>query len=246
MTQAALDVAATWDGIYRSGRQRYFPSEAVIRFAARRLAPATDARDWASTVRILEMGCGNGANLWGLGLLGYTLVGVDASRVALEEAARVLTARCHGCCTWDLHEGDVRTWDDGSRFDAVIDHQVSQHLPWSEHEPTYAHYRRLLKPGGWLCLVHLNDRTRPDAQQQHGRTGAQEYATWGNIEPPAVYPGNGQVCMPALEALVKCVERAGFEAARFELLGRIVIDPHSDSEPTCAAHTAIDAQRLRS
>ena len=49
-----------WDEVFRSQPWGKYPSEDVIRFVARNFYKAPDR----SSVKILEVGCGPGANLW--------------------------------------------------------------------------------------------------------------------------------------------------------------------------------------
>jgi SAM-dependent methyltransferase len=44
-------------------------------------------------------------------------------------------------------------------FGGVVDALTSQHLPWADHGACFREYRRVLRPGGWLFLMHLDDRT---------------------------------------------------------------------------------------
>lgn len=225
----------TWDAIYRSGRAvRTWPSEDVVRFCARRLARG---------MRVLEAGCGNGANLWFLAREGYRTFGFDASLEAVYEAGAL--AQRHGVFD-DVFVGQgwlgrlaadrqqlVQASGD-EPFDAIIDCRASQHVPWSQHPAAYREYGALLRPGGWLFLLHLDDQTRPDALAD-GETEGEDW-TWDDIA-EGVYPHNGLVCMPPRHLLRAAVVTSGeLRVVRQEQLLRVT------SDGICA-HTAIDAQK---
>lgn len=216
--------AETWDAIYQSGRDvRTWPSEDVIRFCARRLTPG---------MRVLDAGCGNGANLWFLMQQRFDAVGVDASQVACEAAQQLVRKRGQqSAVTLVAPLGRLGTWP--APFDAIIDCRASQHVPWTEHAAVYAEYYSLLKPGGWFFLLHLDQLTWPDAVQSSGKIDAW---TWENID-VGVYPGNGVVCMPTRMALRKVIRGAGFEVAREESL-------HRRTGGTVCSHLAFDAQKV--
>lgn len=219
-----------WDALWKSGRpQRIWPSEDVVRFCARRLTPG---------MRVLEAGCGNGANLWFL-QEHYAVTGIDCSREALRQARELCAGRGDPFSppiTLDRRELG-RIYDpaqDAGQFDAVIDCRASQHMAWSQHGDVYADYRMLLKPGGWLFLLHLDDRTS-DARQVAQRTASEAW-TWDDIADGGVYAHNGLVCMPPALLLLGLVATAGFAVARAELLGRETFDDRF------CGHLAVDAQ----
>lgn len=229
--------AATWNDIYQSNRsQRWWPNEDVVRFVMRRL----DGEVGHPHPRVLEVGCGNGANTWGLIDLRCEVEAVDVSDSAVNMAARYISDRRPNTMALTLHVGTVEQCRfEADSFDAVIDCRVSQHMPWSEHREAYEEYLRVLKPGGWLFLFHLTEDTT-DARWNDGlRTEGENY-TWDDIE-LGVYPHNGVVCMPPWWRLSGATVAAGFATKHIERLSRESI--HEGGAHTVAAHVAIDAQK---
>jgi SAM-dependent methyltransferase len=112
-----------WEDVFgRRGWGRY-PSEELIRFAAGRFYSAPDR----SAVRILEIGCGPGANLWYFAREGFSAVGLDASPTALAQAAERLEAEGLRA---ELIQGDLTGLTDlfePASFDAVVDVAALQH-----------------------------------------------------------------------------------------------------------------------
>lgn len=193
----------TWAAHYATpGGYRWWPSEELVRAVA--------GRELGDT---LEVGCGNGANLWFLASKTVgTVVGLDGCTTALERATAYL--RDKGCGTearesrpghrvWktgvQLLRGDIAQlpFADAS-FDSLVDCMVSQHTRWVDHAGLYREYRRVLRPGGWLFVYHLTNRT----------TGA----TWPLIDHQrlALFPNAGRVCLPGAGALGATVAEAGF------------------------------------
>lgn len=165
---------------------RWWPSEELVRAVGGRYLGD-----------VLEVGCGNGANLWFLAeRTAGRVVGLDGNVEAIRAADEHMDRR--GSLV-ELLRGDIFAlpFADGS-FDSLVDCMVSQHVPWDRHPALYAEYRRVLRPGGWLFLYHLTDRTtggqtrRPD----HDRL--------------ALFPAAGLTCLPNRWALGAVVQDAGF------------------------------------
>ncbi len=249
---ATTNTAETWDAIYKSGRaQRTWPSEDVIRFCARRLQPLRDAlfvRD-GSAPRVLEAGCGNGANLWFLGET-YTTVGADCSNIAVADAYELTSNRASTVAIKQASLGTLRDNGVDGIFDALIDCRASQHTPWSQHAAIYREYCELLRPGGWLFLLHLDDATVDAKVNEHlrmpgpvlkslgggvGDVWTAEPYTWSDIE-RGVYPRNGVCCMPPADALRRLMESVGLAVDRLELLRR-------EADDLVCQPVAIDARR---
>lgn len=208
-------VVETWATHYatEAGR-RYWPCEELVRFAGRRGAFLGD--------RVLEVGCGNGANLWFLAEKVGTTVGVDLHLGALREATAYAAARGCGQETRDSRPGRrTRAGDvvvaqgeigrlpfvDGV-FDGVADLMVSQHAPWDAHRALYGEYRRVVRRGGWGFLYHLTARTT-------GRgTGGPD------TDRLALFPEAGFTCLPEPGSLVFALETEGWRVDGLRGLSR--------------------------
>lgn len=121
---------------------------------------------------ILEVGCGNGANLWYLvEHATERVVGLDISAEALDLARTYMAERRVGegspfaypatrteSMGVELILGDCRAIAlPTASVDLVVDCMTSQHLSWSDHALAYAEYRRVLRPGGLAWIFHLAD-----------------------------------------------------------------------------------------
>lgn len=139
-----------WENVFRSQAWGKYPGEELIRFVARNFYKVPDR----SRTRILELGCGPGANIWYLAREGFGFVGVDGSVTAIEQATARLDTECPG---WrergELVVGDIGKLDfpDGS-FDAVIDNEAGCCNEWAASQAIYREAARVTKPGGKLYL----------------------------------------------------------------------------------------------
>jgi SAM-dependent methyltransferase len=101
--------------------------------------------------RLLEIGCGEGGNLWHLRGLDGARFGVDYSPAKAAFARRSTGATIAAADAARLPFGDAS-------FDAVLIRDLLHHLP--DRARALAEARRVLKPGGRLTLVEPN-RTSP-------------------------------------------------------------------------------------
>jgi SAM-dependent methyltransferase len=138
-----------WEQIFSTQAWGRYPSEDLIRFVARNFYQVPDRR----RVRIAEVGCGPGANLWFMAREGFSVYGIEGSSAAVEQARKRLDEECPG---WDEAGGEIAVgditrlpWPDGT-FDAVIDHVA---VCCNLHEVAcgiYAEMARVARPGGKL------------------------------------------------------------------------------------------------
>lgn len=137
-----------WEEIFGSRDWGKYPSEDLIRFVARNFYQIPDR----ANVRILEVGCGPGANLWFLAREGFHVAGVDGSQTAITKAMRRLDAECPGWRTrGELKVGDIaRLPYADAVFDAVIDNEALSCNGFAEARGMYAEIARVLKPQGRL------------------------------------------------------------------------------------------------
>lgn len=186
--------------------------------------------------RILEVGCGNGANLPLLLEYARRLDAVDAYAPILPEAAELVGRRCSPTLGERLHLWDASAHDlpfDDGTFDGVVDCMTSQHVTWADHKAVYTEYSRVLKPGGWLFLLHLNSDTYSD-------DAAREAATYDYPRGIRLFKDAGFVCLPSwwsLETLVR--ECRFYDAVTRKSTRETCAKPGSR-----ASYAIIDARRV--
>lgn len=140
-----------WETVYQSRPWGQYPGEDVIRFVAGNFFRVPDR----SKVRLLEVGCGSGANLWFMAREGFSVHGVDGSPSAVRLARERLD---HECAGWSQTDGQVQVSDmaslpypDGS-FDAVLDVVAACYSPLPQARKSYAELARVTRPGGKLFM----------------------------------------------------------------------------------------------
>lgn len=140
------DYAKHWDDTFRSRGWGRYPPEDLVRFIGRNFKQAKPG-----SVRVLELGCGPGANLWFLQREGYAVSGIDISPEAIKlAAARIETENKYFAGPPpDLRVGNFETlpWEDRA-FDAVIDIFALYANPLRVIDRALVEAARVLKPGG--------------------------------------------------------------------------------------------------
>ncbi len=135
-----------------------YPSEALVRFIAR-MFPDLERR---TGLRILEVGCGPGANLWYLAREGFTIAGIDGSATAIAKARDRLTAEGMAVSRKpaDLKVGNFQSlpWSD-NLFDAAVDIEAVYANPVPVIHAAIAEVQRVLKPGGWFFAIMFGAKT---------------------------------------------------------------------------------------
>jgi SAM-dependent methyltransferase len=181
------------------------PAEELVRFCGRRRG---------GLGRVLEVGCGNGANLWYLAEQSEGAVGMDFCADALSVARILCAERGIPAAASALVLGSAShlPFADG-RFDTVVELMVSQHAPWEAHADLYREYRRTLRPGGLAFLYHL----------MQGTSGTRT-DRWDYPEGIPLFPEAGRVCVPPIDALETVFGEAGFGHRERRMMERVYPD----------------------
>jgi len=126
------------------GAQRRYPNEELLRFLGRHYFSMPLSQRAAT--RILEIGCGSGANLWMMAREGFDVHGIDLSSEAIDLCRQMLKS-------WDtaatLHAASMTSCPcpDGS-FDAIVDVFSSYCLAEPDFSACLDEVARMLRPGG--------------------------------------------------------------------------------------------------
>lgn len=126
------------------GAQRRYPNEELCRFMGREYFCVP--REARKNVRILEVGCGSGANLWMLAREGFDAYGIDLSAEAVRLCGLMLENYGVSATT---HAADMKaTPFSDAYFDAIVDVFSAYCLNEKDFGAYLDEVRRLLKPGG--------------------------------------------------------------------------------------------------
>jgi SAM-dependent methyltransferase len=157
----------TWEKeIYAQGRQiSRYPYDCVVSFVFRNF-PRQKPR---SEVRILEIGCGTGNNLWFAAREGFSVAGVDGSATAIEYARKRFAD--------EGLAGDLRVADftrlpfETGLFDLAIDRGALTCCGLSAAREAAGEVGRVLAPGGKFFLNPYSDRHSSSLGCQRGPDG---------------------------------------------------------------------------
>ena len=168
-----------WDKIYDEGGQlNRYPFSSVVTYLYRH-APREKAR---KDIRILEIGCGAGNNLWFAAREGFDITGLDGSTAALDYARnRFAQDQLSG----EFVVGDFTAlpFDDGS-FDIVLERGAISMAPRSAARKAIEEASRVLRHGGQFYGEIYSDRSTTRGQK--GPDGVL-------LETEGPYGGNGQM-----------------------------------------------------
>lgn len=196
-----------WEEVFQKQHWGKYPPEDLIRFVARNYYHAQDR----ASVRILEVGCGPGANLWYMAREGFSVYGIDGSRTAVEQATARLDAECPGW-TGDIQVGDIMSlpYADAT-FDAVIDCEAICCNSFEDSRAIIQEIARVTKPGGKFF-----SRTFATGCWGEGTGEPLGYRAWRVTEGPIANKGYARFTDQAdLPALLN-----GFHLEELELLSR--------------------------
>jgi len=131
-----------WDIIFEDNEWGKYPAVEVVRFVARNFYSAKSRED----IKILEIGCGSGANLWFIAKEGFQASGIDGSRVAIDRLKKRLA---QDKLKADLHIGDVMQLPFAdNQFDCIIDCECMYANSFKDSLVIVKEANRVLKPGG--------------------------------------------------------------------------------------------------
>lgn len=135
--------------------QRRYPNEALIQFLAKHFFHLSKAK--RRRVRILEIGCGSGANLWMMAQEGFSVYGLDVAPTALRLCRKMLKQR-HVAASLALGSMTSLPYGDDF-FDAIVDVTSLQHTSVAGHRKVLQEVMRCLKKGGLFFSWHLGARS---------------------------------------------------------------------------------------
>jgi ubiquinone/menaquinone biosynthesis C-methylase UbiE len=154
-----------WEQKYNNGHSQKYPWDIVVsfiyRYAPKNLEP--------SKVKILEVGCGTGSNLWFAAKEGFQVTGIDASYSAIEYAMeRFEEERLNG----DLRVGDFTQLPFKTKnYDLVIDRCAIACCGRSAAKLVIDEVYRVLKTKGKFLFNPYSDKHSSALSGENGPDG---------------------------------------------------------------------------
>lgn len=192
------------------GAQREFPNESLIGFVR-----STFGRQGGEGKKVLEIGCGSGANLWFLAREGFTTFGIDLAPSGLRCCTEIVDSWSQ---TASLVRGDmsVLPFFDHS-FDLIVDVVSLQHLDFASHQKTLAEVKRCLASDGRFFSYHLGADS--SSLSQSTSEHIDEY-TVSDISEGLPLAGNGTTCFLTADHYRSLMEESGFRSWSIENIKR--------------------------
>jgi SAM-dependent methyltransferase len=131
-----------WERYYSAGRGQLYPWDSVVAFVFRNAARDRPRSD----VRILEVGCGSGSNLWFAAREGFSVAGIDRSASAIAAARQRFEV--------DRLAGDLRVGSflelpfPDATFDLAIDRGAITCVGLTDGRRAIAEINRVVRSGG--------------------------------------------------------------------------------------------------
>ncbi|MFT5162231.1 MAG: SAM-dependent methyltransferase [Alteromonadaceae bacterium] len=197
--------------------QRLYPNEELLRFLGREFFCCT-VRDQRKTIKVLELGCGSGANLWMMAAEGFDTYGIDLSQNAINFAQLMLK---QWQCEANLVQGSFESLPfEDNYFDVIVDVFSTNCLVEDAFKQCLAQVSRCLKPSGKYFSYTPSDAS--DAFKHHGPAVLIDDWTLNGIHrenspyAPQDYPF--RFCSP--ERYQQLLNDAGIKTDYLETVGR--------------------------
>jgi SAM-dependent methyltransferase len=184
MSDTARSFDPVWENsVYGQGRHlNRYPFDIVVSFVHRNY-PRTKPR---AQVRILEVGCGAGNNLWFAAREGFQVAGIDGSATAIAHAQKRFAEEG---LTGDLRCGDfVQLPFETESFDLAIDRAAITCCGHAAAGKAVSEVRRVLRDGGRFFFNPYSDKHSSAASGRRGPDGLTLDIAGGTLV------GVGQIC----------------------------------------------------
>jgi len=189
----------TWDKVFEKNIWGRYPSEELIRFIAGNFYASADRKG----MRILEVGCGTGANLWYMAREGFDVTGIDSSKVGIGIAAKRLKE--------ESLEADLKVADmiklpfEDNAFDCVVDIEAIYANSYEDSKRIMAEIYRVLKPKGkFFSKTLMRGTTDKSAYNE-------DYGTVRDTSEHEIYDLYGAFDIEAIDYTVRTVKNKRHE-----------------------------------
>lgn len=190
--------------------QRRYPNEALIQFLAANYFNLPFKK--RKKIRILELGCGSGANLWMMAKEGFDVYGVDVAPTGVRLCKKMLK-------NWKVSAkvilGNMRKLNfPNDFFDAIVDVVSVQHADLEGHNEIYQEAYRCLKPAGRFFQWHLGAKSVSFIKSGGKRIDKLTVDKIANSEVP--FYGCGLICFLTAKEAERMLAATGFKNINIE------------------------------
>ena len=212
--------------------QRQYPNEAFVRFMAEHYFSLPLSK--RKKTRILEIGCGSGANLWVISRERFDAYGVDIAPTSIGLCKKMLTT--YGAKA-QLSVGNMKMLTFRNNvFEAIVDVMTIEHTDLQGHRETFSEIFRCLKKGGRFFSWHLGSKSVSFTKGKGKRIDALTVDNIPNTTVP--YHSSGLTCFITPAVLQKLLRKAGFKDIKIERITRTYKNMKQEME-----YFAIDARK---
>ncbi len=193
--------------------QRRYPNESLIAFLGSNFFSLS--KEQRKEIKIAEIGCGSGANLWMIAKEKFDAYGIDLSPKGIELCQKMLDF-------WEvkanLSVGSMTKLPyEPGWLDAIVDVVSLQHLDFKQHTECWKEVFRCLKEGGKFFSYHIGENSVSLRRENEAML---DHCTIKDI--PDGYPiaGNGQTCFLSSNEVYKNLAEIGFQEINTEKILR--------------------------
>ncbi len=202
-----------WEEIHASRAWGKYPNEELVRFIGRNYFKLN--KEDRKNIRILELGVGQGANVWFLMRESFDVYGIDISPSALKKCKHFLEEDGFSFENFSekFKQGDIRQLPfSNDCFDVVIDVATAWCLPYSDHSKIYSEVKRVLKSGGKFFSWHLLKDS-----WGYGKENLVDKDTVGNVK-EGLFANQGTTYFADHKDLFNLISEAGLKIVSQEYL----------------------------
>lgn len=195
---------------YGNRAQREYPNTELISFIKTKIKKKRGAKK----IKILELGCGTGANLWMLSKEKLISYGIDNSKTAIKICKKILDEKK---LVAKLFLGSMTNLPfKNNYFDVIVDIVSMQNFSYYNHQITWRSIYKCLKPGGYFFSFHLGQNSTSFKELKKNKKRLIDKSTLRNI--PKKYPlaHKGEVCFLKPIQVFKEFSKIGFKKTGIE------------------------------
>ena len=142
-----------WNKVFRKYEWGKYPSEPLIRFIGKNYKKSINNKK----LKVLEIGCGTGANLWYLSKQSFQTYGVDGSSVALAKAKKLLKE--HNANSELIKTDIIKLPFPNEYFDLIIDIECLYSNSFAKSKIILNEINRVLKKNGKFFSLSFSTKT---------------------------------------------------------------------------------------